>query len=163
MKAETKKEFAYKGAGFPVMLLEFPFRTLQGDEVLDVDMDQLDLAIAFAVLRKPAPLTGNEIRFLRTILTLSLQNFGKELGVTAPAIKKWEDLKDKNMRSITNDFAIRNFVAKRLSFEHERHVDFVVHRSILEASDFWKPESMQIPFHLMKEVRRKSVEWGKDS
>ena len=156
MKETTKKEFTYEGAGFPVTLIGFPFKTVHGDEVLNVDPDQLDLAIAFAVLRKPAPLTGHEIKFLRHIVGLSLQNFGKTLGVTAPAVKKWEDLKEKQTGSFTNDFAIRNFVAKGLSFEHKRHVDIAVHRSILEASEFWKPESIQIPYHVMKEFRRKS-------
>src|SRR5262245_56998484 len=135
MKEATKKGFIYKGAGFPVTLIGFPFKTIHGDEVLDVDMDQLDLAIAFAVLSKPAPLTGHEIKFLRTIVGLSLQNFGKELGVTAPAVKKWEDLKEEEMGSVTNDFGIRNFVAKKLSLEHEMHIDIAVHRSILEASE----------------------------
>jgi transcriptional regulator with XRE-family HTH domain len=109
------------------------------------------------VLRKPAHLTGSEIRFLRHIVGLSLQKFGEELGITAPGVKKWEDLKEKEMRSVTTDFAIRNFVARRLSFEHNRYVDIAVHRSILEASEFWKPEPIQIPYHVMKEFRRNRV------
>jgi hypothetical protein len=148
-QALKRKEYVYRGAGFPVTLIDFPTRKAAGEEILDVDTEKLDLAIACLVLMKPAFLTGKEIRFLRHLLSESLAVFGNHFDLSAAGIKKWEDLDDTSINSVTNDFAIRNYVAKRLAFRFETTIDFAVHRSILEASEFWRPERVEIPFEAL--------------
>jgi hypothetical protein len=106
---------------------------------------------------KPAFLTGSEIRFLRHFLGESLAAFGEHFDLSAAGIKKWEDLVDSPIASVTNDFALRNYVAKRLSFKFETNVDFAVHRSMLEASEYWRPERVEIPFEAMARFTRERM------
>ena len=141
-----KNEYIYQGAGFPVTLLKFPFRKVGEREVLDVDTEKLDLAIAQAVLCKPAFLSGKEIRFLRLLLGQSLREFGGNMGSSAATIKKWEDVEDKLLESPTTDFSIRNFVAGQLHQRHKINMEFAYHREAIQASRFWGPQPLQIPF-----------------
>jgi hypothetical protein len=149
-----EKKFTYMGAGFPVDLIGFPFKKIAGEEVLDVDAEKLDLAIARLVLLKPAFLTGREIRFLRHFLNESMSTFGAHFGISAAAVKKWEDLDDSPIGSVTNDFAIRNYLASRLTSQFKMHFDIAVHQNLLEAGQFWKPEIMEIPFEAMAKYAR---------
>lgn len=150
-----REKFTYLGAGFPVELTGFPFKKVHGVEVLDIETEKLDLAIARLVLLKPAFLVGKEIRFLRHFLGETLSIFGDHFDLSPAGIKKWEDLGDEPIGVATNDFSIRNYVAKRLSVQFEITVDLAVHKSILEAGQYWKPnEHMEIPFeNLIKYTR----------
>ncbi|HLG21043.1 MAG TPA: hypothetical protein VI895_14680 [Bdellovibrionota bacterium] len=141
-----KSEYTYHGAGFPVMLLNFPFRKVGSMEVLDVDTEKLDLAIAQAILLKPAFLTGNEIKFLRHFLGHSLREFASRMSLGASTIKKWEDVADERLEYPTNDFAIRNLAAGELHQRYRMSAEFAYHREAIQASQFWEPQPLQIPF-----------------
>lgn len=80
--------------------------------------------------------------------------FGDHFGVSAAAVKKWEDIGNNPIGSATNDFSIRNFVAKRLSVQFQMNVDIAIHKSVLEAGEYWKPERMEIPFEAMAKYAR---------
>ena len=160
-KNYTKDSFEYEGAGFPVTLLDFPFRKVGKVEVLDMDTETLDLAIAKAILLKPAFLTGDEIRFLRHLLGYSLRDFASEMGLGHSTIKSWEDEGEEKVENPTNDFAIRNFVAGKLEQKYKISAEFAYHQEAIQASTFWEPEPLQIPFKAMAEFtkrKRKEIE-----
>ena len=58
-------------------------------------------------------LRGAEIRFLRKTLGLSLERFGRLLGLTAPAILKWERTREKRLDP-TNEVSVRALMAELL-------------------------------------------------
>lgn len=141
-----KTEYAYEGAGFTVTLLNFPFRIVGTTEILDVDTEKLDVAIAQAVLLKPAFLSGHEIRFLRHLLGQTLRTFADKMGSGASTIKKWEDAGEGSAENAPIDFAIRNYAAGELNQRYKISAEFAYHREALQASKFWEPRSLHIPF-----------------
>jgi len=56
----------------------------------DVNLNKLSDQLLEALARKPARLTGNEVRFIRHSLSMTLEQLAQRLGVTHPAVIKWE-------------------------------------------------------------------------
>lgn len=69
-------------------------RTPYGEAVSIQDLDGLIKAICNALIRKRAPLTGAEFRYVRQAMLLSQASLGKTLGRTDQAIAKWEKTSD---------------------------------------------------------------------
>ncbi len=91
MKNTKTETFIYKGLGFPIKLINTPMKKILGEWVIDLDMNKLQLAVLRSLISKPAPLTGEELKFIRKFLCLSMVDFGKTLGVTHVAVVKWEN------------------------------------------------------------------------
>jgi putative zinc finger/helix-turn-helix YgiT family protein len=53
-------------------------------------IERLHRAIAEALARKPSPLVGEEIRYLRKYLGLSSQGFAECMGVSREHVSRWE-------------------------------------------------------------------------
>lgn len=98
MKKENEKIFIYHGLGFPIHLYNFPMKKYWGEEMADIDYNKLKYAVIECLAKKPVPLTGNEIRFVRQYFKMNYTQFGKHLGQTRQAVTKWE--------SKANDFAM---------------------------------------------------------
>ncbi len=89
--SERKKEtFLYKGLGFPVMLVDAPMRKFSGEWILDIDFEELQNVAMLALAKKPAALTGKELRAIRHYLDMSTHTFADKLGVSHVAILSWE-------------------------------------------------------------------------
>jgi len=86
----TRKTLLDHRFGFPVLLVDVPVRTMRGHEVVDVNANLLQGAVLAMLARKPAPLTGAEVRFIRLALGHTLSDFGGLLGVSHAAVIKWE-------------------------------------------------------------------------
>jgi DNA-binding transcriptional regulator YiaG len=102
----------YEGFGFPVMLLNVPLRQILNEWVLDIDLNRLQEALLRALVSKPVPLTGAELRFIRKFLELTTSDFGKHLGVTHTAVLKWES--DKAAINPTTEKCLRLNILDRL-------------------------------------------------
>jgi transcriptional regulator with XRE-family HTH domain len=79
-----------RGFGFPVRLKNVPMVQIRGTWTPDVDFDALAHEVLRALCLKPARLTGNEVRFIRLHHGLTLARFGKQFGLSHPAVMKWE-------------------------------------------------------------------------
>lgn len=90
MKEKKKETFIFEGLGFPIQLINCPMRKIFGEWVLDIDLSKLQIDMAKELVHKPVPLTGLELRFIRKFLELSTTDFGKLVGVSHPAVLKWE-------------------------------------------------------------------------
>ncbi len=92
LKEETTKRatFIFRGLGFPIKLINVPMRKMVGEWTLDVNFNKFQLAVLDCLLHKPAPLTGDELRFIRKFLKMSTTDFGKIFGVTHVTVVKWE-------------------------------------------------------------------------
>jgi transcriptional regulator with XRE-family HTH domain len=90
MKDKKRETFIFRGMGFPIKLIKAPMKKMAGEWVLDVDFDKLELAVLRSLLEKPAPLSGNELKFIRKFLNMTTTEFGKVFGVSHVAVLKWE-------------------------------------------------------------------------
>ena len=58
------------------------------------NLNDLMSVLALAVVKKPCPLNGSEVRFLRKFLKMTGEQFGRQLGVTKHTVSKWENDED---------------------------------------------------------------------
>lgn len=116
MKAERKVEtIIYKDIEFPILLVNCPMKKKFGKFgtwFLDINFEKLQSDLLEMLIRKPAPLTGEEIRFIRKYFEYTTTEFGKAFCVTHSAVLKWEN---GHLPIPTTDFYIRLFVLEKLS------------------------------------------------
>jgi len=91
----VRRRFVYLGFGFPVTLVNVPMIRVRGTWTPDVDYNRLARRLLKAVALKPVRLTGNEVRFVRHMLSMTLERFAGRFGVTHPAVLKWEKTGDR--------------------------------------------------------------------
>jgi len=90
MDRKRRNRFRYQGFGFPVILVDVPMVRVRGAWTPDVNYNRLSSRLLEVLARKPARLTGNEIRFIRHSLEMTLAQFATRFGITHPAVIKWE-------------------------------------------------------------------------
>ncbi len=90
-----QKEFVDLGFGFPVRLRQVPMVKVRGVWTPQVNYEQLAQAALKALCFKPARLTGNEVRFIRLQLGMTLEEFAARFCVTHPSVIKWEKQGDE--------------------------------------------------------------------
>lgn len=112
MKNEKKSTFVYRDLGIPVKLINAPMKRMGGEWVLDLDMELLQRIVLEAIVHKPSLLSGLEIRYIRKYMYLSMEEFGKEFGVSHAAVSKWEN--SKNGISPALDVCIRLYIMEYL-------------------------------------------------
>jgi DNA-binding transcriptional regulator YiaG len=88
------KPFLFKGAGLPNVYLRSGVKIEKdpdyGELVTIEKMPELFLAIAFAIVAKAEPLTGDEMRFLRKRMELRPADLAQELRVTEQTVANYE-------------------------------------------------------------------------
>ena len=112
MKNKKLKTFIFRGLGFPIKLINVPLKKMVGEWVLDINFNKLQLTVLNYLLRKPAPLTGDELKFMRKFLNLSTTDFGKIFGVTHAAVIKWES--GQTRINLSTDVCIRLYMCNHL-------------------------------------------------
>jgi DNA-binding transcriptional regulator YiaG len=89
------KDYVYEGLGFPFLLHNVEVVKLQGELHPKIDVRKVaDIAIKTLVLQKNR-LTGNQIKFIRIYLAMSLRKFAALVNESHMAVKKWENFKDE--------------------------------------------------------------------
>lgn len=71
MKDRRKETFVFEGLGFPIKLVNTPLIKIFGEWAIDIDMNQLMLVALGALIRKPIPLTEDELSFIRSYLGMN--------------------------------------------------------------------------------------------
>jgi DNA-binding transcriptional regulator YiaG len=97
-----------------VYLENIPVRQTKHGEVLDVDLEVIEREIAGEIVGQGIPIRGAEVKFLRKFLGLSMERFGALLGLSPPAILKWERDLEKRLHP-TNEVAVRALMAEQLN------------------------------------------------
>ncbi len=109
-----KKSVHYTICGLNYVYLEnIPVRRTSHGEVIAADLSIVEREIAKEIIRRGIPLRGAEVQFLRKTLGMSMQRFGRPLGLSAPAIMKWEKARTKRLAPI-NEVAVRALIAEQL-------------------------------------------------
>lgn len=122
MKKEKKIEtYVYEDFGFPITLINCPMKKVFGEWVLDINLAKLQMKMLKALIYKPIPLTGSELCFIRKSLELTTTDFGKLVGVSHPAVLKWE--KDQTPLHPTTEIYIRLHVLKVLQAKDKEFKD----------------------------------------
>ncbi len=85
------KNYQWNGFGFPIFFEELPAIKTHGEVVPDVDWSVLSKPVAEHVCAEQhVPLSGNQVKFLRSHLGMSLREFAKFLGVKHQSVMRWE-------------------------------------------------------------------------
>lgn len=84
-------------AGFPIIIVNPKYRIVHGDKTLDINHNEIFRRIFVALLVKPGPFTGNEIKFLRRYLDMTQTEFSKRFLMKDDhaRISLWENRKDE--------------------------------------------------------------------
>jgi hypothetical protein len=93
-KKKIQKQFVDHGCGFPVVLHNVPMIYVRGVWTPDINYAELHRMVLRALARKPARLTGNQVKFIRQYFDLTLAEFGNYFDVSHPAVLKWENAGD---------------------------------------------------------------------
>ena len=107
-KVET---FTYKDLGFPIQLIDVPMKKVLGEWTLDINLNMLQLEVLKQLIHRPTPLKAEELRFIRKYFEMTISAFGTALGVSHPAVIKWEN---GHLPAPAMDVYIRMFVMDRL-------------------------------------------------
>jgi DNA-binding transcriptional regulator YiaG len=114
-----KRIMHYAICGLEYVYLEnAPLRHTKHGPLLDVDVALIEQMIAKEIVRQRIPIRGAEVHFLRKSLGSSMERFGKLLGLSAPAILKWERAREKRLQP-TNEVAVRALMAEQFNISLE--------------------------------------------
>jgi len=111
-KRKILPKVIYKGLGFPITLLNVPVKEMFGEEVYDINLNTLQIVVLGLLAHKLAPLTGDELRFIRKYCEMTSTSFGTLFGVTHAAVLKWEN--EKCRVNPATEMCIRLFILDRL-------------------------------------------------
>ncbi|MCB0367643.1 MAG: hypothetical protein H6624_04670 [Bdellovibrionaceae bacterium] len=143
---KIKKSHIDYGFGFPVVLLDAPFRKVQGKWVLDLNFEKYEKAVLMALTHKPARLSGNEVKFIRHSFEMTQKAFAKRFGDgTHPAVIGWEKQGDKptNM-SWSTEKDIRLFIVDNLNPSRLRKAYAELEQSVPKRSEKVQIQSSDI-------------------
>lgn len=127
------KTLDYGASGLPYVRVTVPVRNTPHGEVVAIPLARIEAAVARALIEKGIPLRGAEVTFLRKALGLSLATLGAELGVSAPAVLKWERATDTRLHPM-NEVALRALVAEHLRLPLEGHFSTLLGREKVPAT-----------------------------
>ena len=95
MKRKVLEKYLYNGLGFPVYLLNVPMIKFDDTWAPDINHELLEKYVLLVLCQQLSPLTGDEVKFIRSWFAMTLQQFGDKFGVTPAGVKKWEDAEDQ--------------------------------------------------------------------
>jgi DNA-binding transcriptional regulator YiaG len=103
MKTKIQKEYVDRGFGFPLYFQNVPMVYVRGIWTPKVNYKKLSEMVLQMLVEKPSRLTGNELKFIRNKLQMTLKAFAERFYVTHPAVMKWEKSADHstNMNWVT--------------------------------------------------------------
>lgn len=96
MESKIQKQLKTDILGFPVIIHNVLMIKRMGEWCPEINWNVLSTMVLTSLMTKPSKLTGGEVKFIRTYMNYSYREFGKIIGVSASAIKKWEN---KNQES----------------------------------------------------------------
>ncbi len=116
MKKKKIKKFVYEGLGFPIILKNVSVIEMHGEAVPDINFNQLQKTVILKLCHKSTPLTGNEVRFIRAYLEMTLAQFGEKFGCSHAAVIKWEKHSNRFAKiEPTTEICIRLFIFSHLN------------------------------------------------
>lgn len=85
------KNFHWDGFGFPVVFSELPAVKINGELVPNVNWKKLRTLVLMEICSsQEAPLTGQQVQFIRKHFEMNLREFAKWVGVSHSIVIEWE-------------------------------------------------------------------------
>jgi len=81
--------------GFPILFHDMPISKFMGREFAQVDWEEIQKTAFSALIIKPALLSGNEVKFMRTFMELSIEDLARGMKLPPEVIALWEMKEDK--------------------------------------------------------------------
>lgn len=96
MERKIRDEWVVHMLGFPVHLKNVPLFKFRGEWEPDINWNELQLVVLWALAHKPSPLTGDQVRFVRGHMQMTLKEFAALCAVGShPTVMNWEKKGDK--------------------------------------------------------------------
>lgn len=110
-----KKKLIWEGLGFPILLIGFPIKKIGNEKFPDVNMKDIQEKAFHSLMMKEIRLTGSELKFIRTYLQLTQQEFSKAINSRdRSSVSQWEQKKDKlTGMDLNTEIMVRLFMAKQ--------------------------------------------------
>lgn len=119
-KTKSISEYWAHELGLPVLIKNVPVIEIDGHEVVDINHAKISEALFLALIMKPFPLTGSEVRFMRLFMGLTLESLAKSLHVHHPTILAWEKKSEVPTKMTdSTEVMLRIFAAKNGVKDHE--------------------------------------------
>jgi transcriptional regulator with XRE-family HTH domain len=115
------KNYRWEGFGFPIIFEELPATKIRGELMPDVDWSIIGKMVAvFICGQQDAPLSGDQVKFIRNMMNSNLREFATFAGVKHPSVMRWEENGDKPAKIETHiEIFLRLKVLKYLGVKLE--------------------------------------------
>lgn len=87
---KIRETYIFKGFGFDVLLKNVVINAFDGDEYPELNMNELKVNTAKALLKNHQRLNGYHFKFLRTFLKMSFDEVSEKIQVPASTLRSWE-------------------------------------------------------------------------
>ena len=151
IKKGIKKDFIYKGLGFPISIDEVEFSIIEGEEYYDIDFEKLKYSFLAIIMIEPKiEFIGGMLKFVRQSLELSMEEMAEKLGIVKSTVSKWEALNDDVIKlDQFQKFKIKSAIKIHL----DKIMEMKIERVLVEgpkktAPKTNKPAPMKIPADL---------------
>ncbi len=95
MEKKIVENYETRILGFPIIVKNVELRKFQDDWIIEVDWILVQDLALWALAHKPAPLTGNEVRFVRQYMAKTLKEFSEICEVSShQSVMHWERKSD---------------------------------------------------------------------
>lgn len=154
------KNYHWNGFGFPVIFHELPAIELRGELVPDIDFNQFaEPLIQIICAKQPIPLSGNQVKFIRNHLNMSLREFAKFMNVTHQSVMRWEEKSKSAARiDVNTEIVFRLKVLKKINGDAEA-IEEVVEKA--QHTEELKPPTNYVssfkPIRLPKEIIQENL------
>lgn len=165
-RTKTVESFITNRFGFPVELKHVQLKQVLGEWVPDVNANTLSQAVLAALVMKPGPWTGAEVKFVRLSQGLSQADFGEIVEVTHAAVSKWESRGGEIAKmGMPSEFVLRFKLLTRLgdAFFHLVDTDGNVREMTRDDLSEWLTRALlQVEEKITPRVSRRSEPVGID-
>lgn len=96
MQTKIEPVFLYEGLGFPIELQHVEMVNIGGEWHPKIDVRYVASQVIQQLAIQEAPLTGNQVKFIRSYFVMPLREFGKKVvHESHTAVSKWEKKGDE--------------------------------------------------------------------
>jgi DNA-binding transcriptional regulator YiaG len=87
----SSNQLLWNGLGFPVVLVGFPMIEVDGEQLPDVNMKEIQEQAFRKLITWPGRLTGQQVRFARNYLHETQAEFAQQINIKTPSsVSQWE-------------------------------------------------------------------------
>jgi DNA-binding transcriptional regulator YiaG len=141
-KVKKVKHYLYQGLGFAVELPEVEMVFIDNQWHPKVDVKKVADATIKALACQSGRLTGNQVRFIRTYLSMTLREFAeKVVHESHTAVHKWEKCgdnatnMDRNIEAMLKLYLCDKVITKTIKHKHEFYEKYLQIKQIFTSND----------------------------